>query len=105
VAKWVKGQSGNPNGRPKEDETLTALAKTYTNEAILKLASLMRSSKSPPMVQAVCARELLDRGHGRPHQSISGTLDLTVRQAFVQAIADAPDVIQRFTEEQRLPLQ
>jgi hypothetical protein len=67
---FVKGQSGNPGGRPKEDAEVKALARTYGPEAVHKLAELMRGDN--PKVSASAAVALLDRGYGKPTQTIAG---------------------------------
>jgi hypothetical protein len=63
------GQSGNPNGRPKEAFHVRALARVHTEEAITTLVTIMRSSKQDrARVQA--AQALLDRGWGKPIQEM-----------------------------------
>jgi Family of unknown function (DUF5681) len=57
---WVKGQSGNPNGRPKAYAEVEALAREHTTAAIDELARLMRTSPSPA-VRLTAANALLDR--------------------------------------------
>jgi hypothetical protein len=62
---WVKGQSGNPRGRPPALTSIRDLARTYTREAIAALVQVMRQAKSEmARVQACCA--ILDRAWGRP---------------------------------------
>ena len=67
---WQPGQSGNPGGRPKENEELKALARTFTAEAIERLAHWMRSDEPRASVAAVSV--LLDRGYGKPAQAMTG---------------------------------
>ena len=40
---FPKGQSGNPGGRPRDEQKVAELARSYTREAIETLAELMRS--------------------------------------------------------------
>lgn len=70
---FEKGKSGNPGGRPKEAAEVKALAKEHTKEAIDRLVFWMRSDESRTSVAA--AQTLLDRGHGKPSQAITGPDD------------------------------
>lgn len=66
---FEKGKSGNPSGRPKENNEIKMLARSYTPEAILKLVKWMRSMNPKASVSA--CNSLLDRGWGKPEQAIS----------------------------------
>ena len=68
---FQKGQSGNPSGRSKHTHTISQLAKAYTEEAIEKLAEIMRTGKTE-QAQVRAAEALLDRGWGRAPQHIGG---------------------------------
>jgi hypothetical protein len=59
VARFHKGKSGNPGGRPKESNEVKELARQYSAEAVEKLAAWMRSDNAKASVSACNA--LLDR--------------------------------------------
>jgi hypothetical protein len=63
---FEKGKSGNPGGRPKEENLVKELAREFTSEAIERLGFWLRSDNPKASVGAAVA--LLDRGYGKPHQ-------------------------------------
>lgn len=64
------GQTGNPRGRPKENPIAKELARAHTEQAVQTLAEIMRAEESGAKARAFAATALLDRGWGRPSQSI-----------------------------------
>ncbi len=62
---FPKGQSGNPGGRPRDEQKVAELARSYTREAIETLAEFMRSGNDE-RVRSTAAQALLDRGCGKP---------------------------------------
>lgn len=69
-----KGQSGNPSGRPKALHELVELARAETLASFKKIVEL-RDQADDPRVQLAAAREILDRGWGRPTQPLAGDAD------------------------------
>lgn len=67
------GVSGNPYGRPKSDMNLKELAKQYTEDAIRILFEITQNKKAPHSARVHAACALLDRGWGKPTQSIETT--------------------------------
>lgn len=65
------GQSGNPGGRPKG---IAALARQHTDRALEVLANAL--DDNDPRVRVQAAKELLDRGYGKP---LAMTADVTKR--------------------------
>lgn len=70
---FVKGQTGNPGGRPKLPEDVKhvrELARQYTASAVAALVEVLESDSASGKVAA--ANALLDRGWGKPEQQITG---------------------------------
>jgi hypothetical protein len=68
---FEKGKSGNPGGRPKEEPEVKKLAKSFTAEAIKRLAYWMRSDN--PKASPAAATTLLNRAWGTPTQAVELT--------------------------------
>ena len=66
---FLKGQSGNPGGRPRDEQKVAELARSYTREAIETLVELMRSGNDE-RVRGTAAQALLDRGWGKPQVEV-----------------------------------
>ncbi len=69
-----KRQSGNlyRGRRSKEVVEITLLARQQAPAAIKRLAEIMIDPTSPKAAQVAAAQALLDRGCGKPAQSIEG---------------------------------
>ncbi len=78
--RFSKGKSGNPGGRPRDEEKVAELARSYTREAIETLAELMRSG-SDERVRGTAAQALLDRGWGKPKVEV-----VSDEAGYVQAL-------------------
>ena len=77
---FPKGQSGNPGGRPRDEEKVAELARSYTREAIDTLVDIMRNSKDE-RVRGTAATALLDRGWGKPKVEVGSD-----EAGYVQAL-------------------
>ena len=73
--RFKKGQSGNPGGRPKAIAEVRDLARAQTEESLKALVTIRDSAKAAPAARVAAANSLLDRGWGRPAQTISGDPD------------------------------
>ena len=67
--KFEKGKSGNPGGRPKENSEVRAAARLHGIAAIDKLVELMDGSDN--RISVTAAQAILDRGFGKPSQSMT----------------------------------
>ena len=92
---FVKGQSGNPSGRPKEDPEIKALARQHGPAAIARLAALLECGN--PRTEVAAAQALLDRGYGKAVQPIAGSDDhpplafLKFERVLIRANAESAD--------------
>src|ERR1700730_15139753 len=69
MAKFCRGVSGNPGGRPKVLADVQELARQYAPAAIVELARLALKAKNET-ARIAAIRELLDRGYGRSRQTM-----------------------------------
>lgn len=66
--RFKPGQSGNPNGRPKKAQQIVEKAQDNADKALTALLELMSSTDERVKLQAAMA--ILDRGLGKPKQTI-----------------------------------
>ncbi len=74
MAKFQKGQSGNPGGRPKLLGEVRDLAQQNTEEAITTLCVIMQDEKKPAAARVAAANAILDRGWGKPQQTLEARI-------------------------------
>ena len=77
MTKFMKGQSGNPAGRPREIGDLREMARKRTEQALETLTEVMLDKAAPPSARVTAANSILDRGFGRPSQEIIQKSDET----------------------------
>ena len=65
---WKKGQSGNPDGRPKQYKEFVAKCRGHTDLAVRALVNALKDSDRA----VFAATALLDRGWGKPPQAQTG---------------------------------
>lgn len=65
---WKPGQTGNPNGRPKKAQQIVDKAQDHAEEALKAMIDLLKSEDERVKLQA--AQAILDRGLGKPKQTI-----------------------------------
>lgn len=91
--RWVKGQSGNRQGRPKENVdgyNLPALCRLRAASCVDYLAHVLADPECSTRDRIKAAEVLLDRGYGRPVQSVDVAENRPVRdytRAELEAIA------------------
>ena len=90
---FKKGESGNPAGRAKgksTQATLTAnriiadvkqLAREASKDAIDTLISVMKNETAPVAARVTAAQAVLDRGWGRPSQTIEANVNVFDRMS------------------------
>jgi hypothetical protein len=51
-----------------------ALARQHTGEAIETLVGIVRDKKAPPAARAMASNSILDRGYGKPAQTMNANI-------------------------------
>lgn len=78
---FQKGQSGNPSGRKRSDQSvianLAAEARKYGPMALRTIANICRKGETET-IRLAAANSLLDRGYGKAAQSVELSGDLTL---------------------------
>jgi hypothetical protein len=87
---FQKGRSGNPKGRPPVIREVQELAKSYTEEAVMALLDVMTDERSNGSARVQAAVAMLDRGWGRPKQSVDVKVDHNA-SGLANAIAAAQE--------------
>ena len=97
---FPKGCSGNPGGKPKNPKAIRdrqvmadvkELSRLEGPEAVRQLAAIMKDERAPHAARVSAANSLLDRGYGRPPQSV----DVTANVSAVLPQERARDIIAR----------
>ena len=69
--------AGTPN---KATAAIKDIAGQYTEQAVNTLVGILAGGEGiPPAAQVAAAKELLDRAHGKPGQSVDLTGDMTFK--------------------------
>lgn len=77
---------GTPN---KATADIKAIAQKYTATAIEELVKVLTTSESDP-ARVAAAREILDRGYGKPSQAISGDPDGPAIEHTITVVTGVP---------------
>jgi len=85
---FVKGQSGNPRGRPRRDYDLAELARAHTPAALATLAEIMSDKSAQPSARVAAASAILDRGWGKAPQSLDLKHSLHIADEFEALIRE-----------------
>jgi len=68
----------------KTPTDIRSLARSHTETALRVLAGIMQEPEAPPAARVSAAVALLDRGWGKPQQSV----DMTVRRSIAKELSD-----------------
>ena len=85
MAKFQKGVSGNPGGRPKLPAEMREMFQTKAQEAFEVLCRHLNAKD--PRVAVAAATQILDRAYGRPPQTIDANIN---EDSSVRFYAEVP---------------
>lgn len=73
--RFQPGKSGNPNGRPKKVQDAKTKAEEHVDAAMSVLVKALKDED--PKIRIAAANAILDRGLGKPKQSVEMKADVT----------------------------
>jgi hypothetical protein len=86
--------AGRPPGVPnKVTASVREAAQVFSDEAVNTLADIMKNDKAPAIARIAASNAILDRAHGRPHQSVevAGGPMVAADPAALIALSEAMD--------------
>lgn len=89
---FVKGQSGNPNGRPKMPKDLKEAFKAASPKALEILKKILADPEAKDGDRLRAAEIILDRAYGKPAQAVDITTDTVMIQ---ETLNDRLEVVSR----------
>lgn len=76
---FVKGQSGNPGGKPKELKHVQLQARLISPLALRELKAILNDPEANKQAKIAAAEVVLNRAWGRPSQQMEHSGEVTVR--------------------------
>jgi chaperonin GroEL (HSP60 family) len=89
---FVKGQSGNPNGRPKMPKDLKEAFKAASPKALEILKKILADPAAKDSDRLRAAEIILDRAYGKPAQAVDITTDAVM---ISETLDDRLEVVSR----------
>lgn len=67
---WAKGQSGNPGGRPKGENTLLTKCREWADKFGFEALAKLATDDTNPRVQITATQYIIDRAYGKTPETI-----------------------------------
>ena len=87
---FVKGQSGNPGGKPKELKHVQLAARKISPLALRELKLILNDAEAGHQAKIAAAAVVLDRAWGRPTQAVSTELSGGITVTWQEKALPAP---------------
>ena len=93
---FVKGQSGNPSGRPAMPAEIREMLYKASPKALKLLVNAVEDEDKPFALRVDCAKTLLDRAYGKAPQSMS--IDASVGATVMSTQMSADEMLEAIKE-------